>query len=59
MTKVEAFKRYLKVQMSGVYNMITEAQEAADMAGLSEEEYWDVIKHYSEYKALAEKGEER
>ena len=50
MTKIEAFKRYYKVQMSGLYNMITEAQEAADMAGLSQEEYWD--------KTLAEKGEE-
>ena len=48
----DKFKRYLKVQQSGQYNMITEATQAANSAGLTLEEYKDIIRNYNMYKKL-------
>ena len=45
----EKFLRYRKVQMSGKYNMITEAKKAMKEANLTYDEYLDIIKNYSEY----------
>ena len=43
------FKRYLRVQHSGKYNMIMEAHHAMLMASLTREEYMDIIKNYEAY----------
>ena len=48
--KYQAFydnwKKYEIVRRSGVYNMITEATFAANAAGLTIEEYKDIINKY-------------
>lgn len=49
---IENFKKYLRVQTEGNYNMITEARAAAMDAGLTMEEYKDVIHNYSTYRSL-------
>ena len=59
MSNVEKFKRYYKVQMSGSFNMITQADHAAYEAGLSIEDYFDVIRHYDEYKKEFQNSEEK
>ena len=51
----EQFKAYRRVQKSGAYNMYT--PDAILSTGLDEETYFDIIKHYAEYKDLYE-GEE-
>lgn len=51
MTNKEKFERYEAVRVSGKYNMITECVAAAKEAGLTIEEYKDVIKNYSQYQA--------
>lgn len=43
----EDFKKYEKVRLSGVYNMITEAPQAAKAAGLSRKAYENIIKKYA------------
>ena len=57
---LENFKKYLRIQTQGNYNMITEAREAAMDAGLTMEEYMDVIHNYDNYYQLykAEKEKE-
>lgn len=53
----DKFLRYEEVRKSGYYNMITEANHAMDYANLSEDDYWDIIKNYSEYKEMFLKEE--
>lgn len=45
----EKFLAYYKVQMSGRYNMIMEAKYAMADAGLTKDEYFDIINNYSKY----------
>ena len=40
------FKRYLEVQVSGLYNMFS--QDAIFATGLGKETYMNVLQHYSE-----------
>ena len=42
------FKRYVATQYSGMFNMITEANSAMDLAELSSKTYWDIINGYSD-----------
>ena len=51
----EQFKSYRRVQNSGDYNMFT--PDAILATGLDKETYFDIVKHYVEYKDLYE-GEE-
>ena len=53
----EKFLRYEAVRQSGHYNMITEAGKAMDHANLGEDDYWDIIQNYSEYKEMFLKEE--
>lgn len=53
---IENFKKYYRVQISGFYNMIAEWKSAAEMAGLSDDDYWDVIENYKEYKQIYEEA---
>lgn len=46
--------KYEKVRREGRYNMITDIVSASKEAGLSLEEYKDVIRNYDEYKSLVE-----
>lgn len=50
MSDKEKFERYEKVRRGGRFNMITESSRAAKAAGLSEDDYWEVISNYSELK---------
>lgn len=43
----EEFDLYRNVQMSGEYNMITQASDAMEAADLDKETYWTIIKNYS------------
>ena len=45
----EKFLAYYRVQMSGTYNMIMEAKYAMADAGLTKDEYFDIINNYSKY----------
>lgn len=54
----DKFLRYEEVRKSGEFNMITEANQAMDYANLNEDDYWDIIKNYSEYKGMFLKEEE-
>ena len=45
----EKFLAYYRVQMSGQYNMIMEATSAMQSAGLTRDEYFDIIKNYGDY----------
>ena len=42
------FKSYTRVQSSGVYNMFS--PDAILATGLDKETYFDIIKHYAEYR---------
>jgi hypothetical protein len=53
----EKFLRYEEVRKSGQFNMITEANQAMDYANLGEDDYWDIIQNYSEYKEMFLKEE--
>ena len=44
----EQFKAYRRVQNSGDYNMFT--PDAILSTGLDKETYFDIIKHYAEYR---------
>lgn len=46
----EHFLRYVKVQKSGKYNMITEWVDACNKANLTKEQYFEIIKNYSDLK---------
>ena len=50
----EQFKAYRKVQNSGDFNMFT--PDAILSTGLDKETYFDIIKHYSDYKKEYEGG---
>lgn len=43
----EQFEAYEKVRTSGQFNMIMEWIDAADCAGLTKDEYFNVIKNYN------------
>ena len=43
-----AFQGYERVRASGLFNMITQATRAAQVAGLTRKEYRAVVRHYSE-----------
>jgi hypothetical protein len=44
----EMFDAFNKVRENGKYNMIMNAKEAAEDAGLSMDDYWIIIKNYTE-----------
>ena len=50
----EDFKAYRRVQNSGDFNMFT--PDAILSTGLDKETYFDIIKHYSDYKKEYEGG---
>jgi len=45
--QIEIFNKYIVVQMSGRYNMITEADTVAAEIGCSKEEYLFTVNNYS------------
>jgi len=45
----QKFLAYYRVQMGGRYNMIMEATQAMKDAGLTREEYFNIIKNYNKY----------
>ena len=47
----EQFEAYVKVQRSGHWNMLMNAEEAAREAGLDLDTYFEVIKNYSKLAA--------
>lgn len=49
------FKKYEKVRRSGLYNMMTEWQDAAKDAKLSDKKYRDIIHKYSFIKSEIER----
>lgn len=53
--------KYEKVRVGGKYNMITNAYSASQEAGLSMDEYTDVVNHYSELRdqVIEKLGEEK
>ena len=53
---IKNFEKYYKVQMSGLWNMIAEWKSAAGAAGLSDDDYWDVIENYGRYKHIYEES---
>ena len=46
-TKEINWLKYEKVRLSGLFNMLTEANKARKMAGLSEKDYLSVIQNYT------------
>lgn len=46
----ELFRRYVAIQYSGLYNMITEAHEAMELAEIKFDDYCYIQEHYSELK---------
>ena len=44
----EYFKRYVAIQYSGMYNMITEANSVWELANMPQKEYWAIQDNYSE-----------
>lgn len=54
MEDYEIYDRYVAVQNSGKFNMITDAVDAAKAAGLSLEDYRAVVANYNKYKAASE-----
>ena len=50
----EQFKKYRKVQNSGAFNMFT--PDAILSTGLDKETYFEIVKHYSDYKKEYEVG---
>ena len=51
--QLKNFKKYVRVQMGGRYNMFDPRARAA--TGLSQDEYTFIIKNYSELKEASEK----
>lgn len=49
MVTKEIFKKYVKVQMSGEYNMIMEANAASKKVGCTWSDYLDILRNYSKY----------
>lgn len=48
--RLQWFAQYRDVQEYGEYNMITQAPEAREDAGLSKKQYYHVIENYAELK---------
>lgn len=48
------YEAYEKVRTSGKYNMVTDWALAAKEAGLTQDEYMHVIRHYSHIKSAHE-----
>ena len=46
----EQFLRYVRIQKGGKYNMLTEWVDACREADLTEEQYFKIIKKYSDLK---------
>lgn len=46
----EKFKRFVKVQASGVCNMLS--SEVQDLADLTKEEHREIISHYKVYEDM-------
>lgn len=44
------FLRYVEVQNSGIYNMVMDARAAANEIGISLDDYFLIIKNYSELR---------
>ena len=44
--QIDLFKAYHKVQRSGDYNMIMEADKVAEKIGCNLEEYWFTVNNY-------------
>ena len=53
--EIENWLKYEKVRRSGMFNMITQWNLAAECANLNKSEYNEVIKRYSILKTKAEK----
>jgi hypothetical protein len=52
----EQFEAYNKVRETGKYNMVMDANDAAKEAGLSMDQYWEIIKKYDKlYKKIYHK----
>jgi len=51
--QLQHFKAYRKVQESGRYNMMADANAAMQDAGLTRDEYMFVIRNYSSLAAVA------
>ena len=52
MPSKDNFLAYKKVQMSGRYNMVIDARQAAASAGLDLDTYFAVIQNYSKLQEL-------
>ena len=46
----EKFLRYVRVQNSGVINML-DVETGTRLSGLTENEYWEIINNYSKYRS--------
>lgn len=46
----DKFERYVAVQYSGLFNMITQANEVIDLIEVSEKDYIYIQNHYMELK---------
>lgn len=51
--KIDLFNMYYEIQMSGKYNMVTQATTASMEAGLTIDEYVYVINNYDELHKLS------
>ena len=45
----EQFLKYEEIRNEGNYNMIMDAYIVMQITGLTKDEYFDIIKNYSEY----------
>jgi hypothetical protein len=45
--QLEYFDRYVRVQKSGKFNMLTDSRRAQAAARLSRDAYWFVVENYS------------
>ena len=50
MASESAFRSFVAIQESGVTNMF-DRTTVCQLAGISKDEYMDIIKNYSEYRA--------
>jgi len=46
----EMFDAFERVRSEGKYNMVMNAQDAAEDADLSMDDYWTIIKNYTELR---------
>lgn len=52
MVTKKKFLAYVRVQMAGNFNMITDAALVMDIIGVSRREYSDILRNYERYKNL-------